>query len=145
MRRGLAAVACALTMGLAVAQPTFAKDKLLTVLVDGRPMDSKGPSGLLHRGTAFVDLVRVTKSFDGLLIFGKGDHSINVTIRSQGAHFVVGSRHATVAGKSVLFPIAPFTLNGEIYVPLSAIATLTNTGMTINTKQGVADLSTPSQ
>ncbi len=145
MRRVLAAVACALTIGLAAAPPAVAKDKLLTVLVDGRPMDSKGPSGLLHRGTAFVDLVRATKSFDGLLIFSRGDHSIRVTIRSQGAHFIVGSRHATVAGKSVQFPIAPFTLNGEIYVPLSAIAMLTNTSLTINTKQGVADLSTPPQ
>src|SRR5580700_3038369 len=111
MRRGLAAVACALTMGLAVAQPTFAKDKLLTVLVDGRPMDSKAPSGLLHRGTAFVDLVRAVKAFDGLLIFSKGDKSINVTIRSQSARFVVGSRHANVAGRTVTLPIAPFTLN----------------------------------
>ena len=146
MRRSYAAVVCVLALASALApSAVIAKDKLLTVLVDGRPMDSKAPSGLLHRGTAFVDLVRAVKAFDGLLIFSKGDKSINVTIRSQGARFVVGSRHATVAGRSITFPIAPFTLNGEIYVPLTAIATLTNTHMTIDTKRGIAQLSTPSQ
>jgi hypothetical protein len=145
MRRVFAAVACAVSLGLAAAPPVLAKDKQLTVLVDGRPMDSKGPSGLLHRGTAFVDLVRTTKSFDGLLIFSRGDKSITVTIRSQGARFVVGDHNATVAGKNVRFAIAPFTLNGEIYVPLTAIAMLTNSSMTIDTKRGIAQLSTPPQ
>jgi hypothetical protein len=146
MRRAYAAVVCALALGAALAPvAAVAKDKLLTVLVDGRPMDSKGPSGLLHRGTAFVDLVRSVKAFDGLLIFGKGDKSINVTIRSQAARFVVGDRHAMVAGKSETLALAPFTLNGEIYVPLTAIATLTNTSMKINTKRGIAELSTPPQ
>ena len=146
MRRAYAAVVCALALVAALAPgAAVAKDKLLTVLVDGRPMDSKGPSGLLHRGTAFVDLVRTVKAFDGLLVFGKGDKSFNVTIRSQSARFVIGDRHATVAGKSETLPLAPFTLNGEIYVPLVAIATLTNSNMTINTKKGVAQLSAPSQ
>ena len=146
MRRAYAAVVCALALGAALAPvAAVAKDKLLTVLVDGRPMDSKGPSGLLHRGTAFVDLVRASKRSTACLIFGKGDKSINVTIRSQAARFVVGDRHAMVAGKSETLALAPFTLNGEIYVPLTAIATLTNTSMKINTKRGIAELSTPPQ
>jgi len=146
MRRAYAAVVCALALAGALAPgAAVAKDKLLTVLVDGRPMDSKGPSGLLHRGTAFVDLVRTVKAFDGLLIFGKGDKLINVTIRSQSARFVVGDRHVQLAGKSATLPMAPFTLNGEIYVPLVAIATLTSSSMKIDTKKGIAELSTPSQ
>jgi hypothetical protein len=143
MRRTLAAFACAVTLGFATAAPSVAKDVLLTVLIDGRPMDSKGPSGLLHRSTAFVNVVRATKAFDGLLIFSKNDRSVTVSIRSQTTRFVVGNRNAVVAGQPVVFRVAPFDLYGEIYVPLAAIAKIANVGMVVDAKRGVAKLSTP--
>jgi hypothetical protein len=146
MKRFLAVFACALSLGglLSVTGSVSAKDAVLRVVLDDRPLDAKVPTGLIHDNTAFIDVVRATKAFDGLLTFGKNDHSVNVTIRSRTAQFVVGSRHGSVAGVSTVFTGAPFNLYGEVYVPLTAIAKLANAGLTVDLKRGVARLTSAS-
>lgn len=112
----------------------------MSVLLDGRPLDAKTPSGLLHQGTAFINVVRGTKSFNGLLTFGKGDRSVTVTIGARRARFIIGKREATVGSESTVLPAAPFSLNGDIYVPLAAFATLAGVTMNVDTKHAVARL-----
>lgn len=142
--RGLSAgFACAFALLALVPSFAGAKDKVLVVMVDGRAVDAKVPSGLLHHNVAFIDVVRGVKTFSGLLIFGKNDHSVNVTIRSHAGHFVVGSKQGTIDGNPVTFGAAPFNLYGNVYVPLAAFAKVAGVNVAVDTRHGVARLSTP--
>jgi hypothetical protein len=123
--------------------PAWAKDLPLRVLLDGRPLDKTGPSGLIHRDTAFINVVRGTKTFSGLLVFGKNDHSVTVTIRHQTARFVMGTREGMMGGEPARFPGAPFILNGDVYVPLASFARLAGVGLSVDAKHGVARLNSP--
>jgi copper amine oxidase-like protein len=143
MRRFLPALLCALSVAALAAAPALAKDTPMNVLLDGRPLDATTPSGLLHKGTAFINVVRGTKSFSGLLTFGKGDKSVTVTIGARRARFIIGKREATVGGESTALAAAPFSLNGDIYVPLAAFATLAGVTLQVDTKHSVARLVSP--
>jgi hypothetical protein len=146
MKRFLAASAFALSLGAALGVASaLAKDVALTVTLDGRPLDARVPTGLLHRGSSFIDVVRATKTFSGLLIFGKNDRSVNVTIREHGAHFVVGSRDGSIDGEPTTFGAAPFRLYGDVYVPLAPFAKIAGVTLKVDAKRRVAILTTPSQ
>jgi hypothetical protein len=144
MRRFAPALVCLLAMAPPLmAAPALAKDTPLQILLDGRPLDAAATSGLVHRGKAFINVVRGTKAFNGLLTFGEGARSVSVTVRSQNARFVVGSTDGTLSGKATTFPAAPFTLNGDIYVPLTTFAQLAGVGVSVDTKHAVARLTSP--
>lgn len=134
------ALLCALVLGAAVTAPALAKDVPMRVLLDGRPLDASTPSGLLHRGVAFINVVRATKTFNGLLTFGKDDKSVTVTIGAKRARFVIGQLHATVGDESTDLVAPPFTLNGDTYVPLASFAMLAGVKLQVDTKKAVARL-----
>jgi hypothetical protein len=144
MRRFIPALLCllAVTPWLAAA-PALAKDVPLQILLDGRPLDATAASGIVHRSKAFINVVRGTKAFSGLLTFGKDDRSVSVTVRNQTARFVVGSTEGEFGGKPTTFPAAPFTLNGDTYVPLATFAQLAGVSLSVDTKHAVARLTSP--
>ena len=117
-----------------------AKDALLSLQLDGRPLDAGTPSGMLHRGKAFVNVVRVVKGFDGLLTFGKNDRTIRVTIGKNTADFKVGSRAGAVDGQPATFSAPPYILNGDTYVPLDVIAQIAGATLSVDTRSHVARL-----
>src|SRR5579862_9284399 len=91
MNRRRAALYAILLVAIVFApHAVSAKDRVLRVTLDGRPLDGRTPSGLVHRDVAFINVVRATRSFDGLLIFGKDSRSVRVTIRQHHAEFVIG-------------------------------------------------------
>lgn len=145
MRRLAAASLFLLLMVPAVAPfPAAARDALLHMQIDGRPVDSKTPSGVLHGGIAYVNVVRITKAYSGLLTFGKADHSVNVTIRGKSATFWVGRRQGDFNGDETTYAGAPFVLNGDVYVPLAAIAQLAGSTLFVDTKHHTARLNSQS-
>jgi hypothetical protein len=143
MRRLLPILLCALAATVLASPPALAKDTPLRVLLDGRPLDATSTSGLLHKGTAFINVVRGTKSFNGLLTFGKGDRSVTVSIGAQRARFVIGKREATLGNDSITLPVAPFVLNGDVYVPLATFAKLAGVTLQVDTQHAVARLGSP--
>ncbi|MEO6989973.1 MAG: hypothetical protein ABI346_01870 [Candidatus Baltobacteraceae bacterium] len=134
--------ACAL---LATPSMVLAKDVPLRIYLDGRPLDRKTSSGLVHRGVSFINVVRATKAFSGLLIFGKNDRSVQVTIRQHRAAFVIGQRGGMLLERPTIFPAPPFELYGDIYVPLTAIAILADVRVSVDVERGVARLTTGQQ
>ena len=145
MRRLLAAFLLACLVLPAVAPGTAsAADTLLRLRLDGRPLDSKTPSGILHGGVAYVNVVRITKGFSGLLTFGKSDKSVNVTILGHTAKFWIGRRTGVVNAEDTTYPGAPFEHDGDFYVPLATIAQLAGAALTVDVKHGIARLTTQS-
>jgi len=137
----LALIAYAGLVGFVVAPTSVvARDRLLSVELDGRPLDANSPSGLLHQGKAFANVVRIVKSFSGLLTFGKNDSLVRVTIGAHTADFTVGSRRGAVDGQATTFSATPFVLNGDTYVPLDVVARLAGATLSVNTRRHVAQL-----
>lgn len=128
---------CAL---LAAPSIALAKDVPLRILLDGRPLDSHSPSGLVHRGVSFINVVRATKAFNGLLIFGKNGRSLRITIRQHNARFTLGQRDGMLLDLQTTFPAPPFELYGDIYVPLTAIAILADVRVSVDVDRGIARL-----
>jgi len=141
MRRTALALVLACLMPFALMPSgAGAKDTLLNIELDGRPLDQGTPSGLMHDGKVFVNVVRITRGFDGLLTFGKNDRSVQVTIRRKTAKFIVGRRSGMLNGEPATFPAAPFILNGDTYVPLRTMASLADATLSVDTKHKVARL-----
>lgn len=126
-----------LAPGIAVA-----KDVQLRVELDDRPLDAGTPSALLHRGTAFVNVVRITRGFNGLLTFGKNDRSVRVLIRRKTVLFYVGKRTGILNGQPAKFPAPTFILYGDTFVPLQTIASVAGATVIVDTKHRVARLTT---
>ena len=117
-----------------------AKDVTLRIFLDGRPLDNRTPSGLVHRGVSFINVVRATKAFNGLLIFGKNGRTVHITIRQHNARFTIGQREGTLLDVQTIFPAPPFELYGDIYVPLTALAILADVRVSVDVGRGVARL-----
>jgi hypothetical protein len=108
-----------------------AADVPYRIFVDGRPVDDATPSGISHRGVVYMNVVRAVKTFDGLLTYG-ADGAVRVTIGGQTLDFRVGSTVARATGARIRLAGAPFVLNGDTYVPLSAIAMLATVKMSVD-------------
>jgi hypothetical protein len=145
MRRVLAAVGFALSLAAVWGGPAAAKDTQLTVLLDGRPLDAKSPTAIVHDGRSFIDIVRGTKAFSGLLTFAAKDRAATVSIRSHAGRFAIGSRSGTLDGQPVTWEAAPFSLNGDFFVPLSGFARVAGVGLKVDTQHHVAHLTTTNQ
>jgi hypothetical protein len=141
MDRMLTVLLCAGFVGWAL-QPSasFAKDSLLSLELDGRPLDANSPSGMLHRGKAFVNVVRIVKGFSGLLTFGKNDKTVRVTIATHTADFTVGRSDGAVNGERTTFSAPPFILNGDTYVPLDVVAHIAGATLAVDTRRHIARL-----
>jgi hypothetical protein len=132
----------ALAVAFLVTSAAGAADVRYGVFIDGRPLDSSTPSGLLHRGVVFINLVRAVKTFDGLLTFLPGGMT-RVTISSRTLDFRNGSRTAYAGTVAVALPGAPFVENGDTYVPLATIASLASAQLSTDAKHHRALLTSP--
>jgi len=117
MKRLVAALAAVL---LTVA-PALAKDQLVKLTMDGRPVDRRGGIALLHDGVVYADSVDLVKTFDGLVTFA--GTSERIEIKGHVGTFTAGMRGATVDQDHVMLPGAPFLRNGDLYVPLEFFIT----------------------
>jgi hypothetical protein len=145
MRRVLAAVGFALCLAAVWGGPAAAKDTKLTILLDGRPLDAKSPTGVVHDGRSFIDIVRGTKAFSGLLTFTAKDRAATVSVRSHAGRFAIGSRSGSLDGQPVTWEAASFSLNGDFFVPLSGFARVAGVGLKVDTQHHVAHLTTTNQ
>jgi hypothetical protein len=113
-----AAVLAAVALTIA---PAVAKDQLVQLTLDGRPVDRLGGIALLHDGVIYADSVDLVRTFDGLITFGGSSESI--AIRGHVATFTVRMLGATLDNAHVVLPGAPFMRNRDLYVPLQFFIT----------------------
>ncbi len=82
-------------------------------------LPSTTPDALERNGIVFIDIVRATRIFDGLLtLSGNG---FQLSIQHNVGKFQIGSTRATIGDASVKLPAAPFRKAGEIYAPIVTI------------------------
>lgn len=116
-----------------------AADTRYSVTIGSRPLDSRGHSALLHRGVAYVNVVRAVKAFDGLLTFDPGG-VVRVAVRKRTMVFTAGSRDALLDGVTrVRLSGAPFVLDGDTYVPVAAMASLAGAQFRVDGKARIVD------
>jgi Copper amine oxidase N-terminal domain len=120
MKRLAAALALAAALPFA-ATPALAADRIVKLTLDGRPVDRTGDVALLHGGVIYADVVKLVKSFDGLLTF-QGP-AVVVSIGGTNATFTAGSRTAKIGDGAVTMRGAAFLRNGDLYVPLDTFIT----------------------
>lgn len=107
----------------------------------GRPIAPAGTVVAYYRkGIVYMDVVRATRTFDGLLTLSHGDRTVTVTIARRTATFRVGSSIARLNGAPWRLPGAPFVESGDIFVPLSALAHMAGAGLKVDTKQRIAEI-----
>ncbi|MGB8267856.1 MAG: stalk domain-containing protein [Candidatus Velthaea sp.] len=97
--------------------PALAKDKLVTLTLNGRSVDRAGGIALLHDGVVYADAVDLVKTFNGLVTFGP-HNAARIEIRGRTGTFVPGNKTATIGTAQVAMPGAAFMRNGDLYVPL---------------------------
>jgi len=113
-------VAAFVAVAFALA-PALATDHLVTLTMDGRPVDRAGGIAIVHDGLVYADAVELVKTFDGLVTFAGKSESIE--IRGHVGRFTAGTRGASVDRVRVVLPGAPFVRNGDLYVPLEFFIT----------------------
>jgi hypothetical protein len=109
-------LAAALAAVLLTSAPALAKDHLVTLTMDGRPVDRVRGIALLHDGVVYADSIDLVKTFEGLVTFG--GNSERIVIKNHIGTFTSGTHNAVVDGKRVVLPGAPFMRAGDLYVPL---------------------------
>jgi hypothetical protein len=132
----------AMSLGL-LSGVAHAADPSYSVVIDGRPLtsDPKDTGAYLHSGVVFVDAIKFTKAFTGLVSFTKTT-GLRVSIAHHTADFLVGRPTAVVDRKTVKLAGAPFTSNGDIYVPITAIAGLARARVQLDAASAIARVST---
>jgi hypothetical protein len=108
-------VAAALSMTARVS----AGDAVVGLTLDGRPFDLHGGVAVLHQGLVFADAIDLVKCFDGLITLQRSG-AATITIGANTGTFTPGLRRATINATDTALPAAPFTRNGELFVPLDA-------------------------
>lgn len=131
---GLALAACFL-----LCRPAFARsaDVRLPVFVDGKNVDRRSPSALARNGTTFIEAVRATRIFDGLLSFGERGRIVRLTIDRRTMTFTVGSKLAKLDGATIALPVAPFTSEGDTYLPLLTVAKLGSARVVVDDRRHI--------
>lgn len=87
--------------------------------------DNYGPGGIKKNNQTFVPLRYLADQLDAEVKLTKGSKSITIINDLTGEKIVLtpGSKKASVGGKSVILPEAPFVhTNGSTYVPLRFVA-----------------------
>jgi hypothetical protein len=132
--------ALALTLMLAAPlAPARAADSTVALTLDGRPVDTRGPSAMKHAGTVYGNVVNLTKTFDGLLTFQ--GNAVVVTINGVTGRFTEGSRTALVNDGAVTMPGRAYRSNGDFYVPLDTFVTrVAKAKLRLNAAQTRADI-----
>jgi hypothetical protein len=138
MKRLLAILVLALGPVVTLA-PAGAADSVVKLTLDGRPIDSRGPSAIKHGGVIYANVVNLVKSFDGLLTFQ--GNAVVVSIHGINARFTLGSRTATINQGAVTMRGQAFMLNGDWYVPLDTfILNVAKAKLRVNPAQTQADI-----
>lgn len=109
------------------------RELALHLVVDGRAVDARAPSGLVREGVPYVDVVDGVRAIGGLLSFGDNG-ALRVTKAGRTLAFVDRRATAMLAATPVRLPGAPFTRDGETYVPLASLAMLGEAKLTIDTR-----------
>jgi hypothetical protein len=146
MLRGIVAFCLMLACWTGLApNAARAADTTYTILIDGRPLteNPKDTGGLVHDGVVFGDVVKLTKAYSGLLTFANGDRTVTVSIRKRTATFTKGRLYAVVGGGTVKLSGMPFLYDGDLYVPIAALARLTRSKVAIDRTALTANLITP--
>jgi len=142
----LAAVALMLAcwMGLAT-NAARAADTPYAILLDGRPLsdDPRDTGGLSRDGVVFVDAIKGTKAFSGLLTFADAGHTVKISIAKRTATFTRGRLFAALDAGTMKLSGAPFIYNGDFYVPVTAFARLARSSVTIDKASATAKLTSP--
>jgi hypothetical protein len=122
-----------------------AADTAYTIFLDGRPLteNPKDTGGLSHDGVVFVDVVKLTKAYSGLVTFGKAGRTMTISIGKRTATFTKGRSLAVLNGGALKLSGAPFIYDGNFYVPITAFARLARSKVTIDQPALTAKLITP--
>ena len=85
------------------------------------------------KGTAFVPLRYFAEHFDAEVKWAKGSKQITVIndLTLEQSTYTLGSKKATIKGKAVTLPQAPYTAQGTVYVPLRSISEALGAGVTV--------------
>lgn len=117
-----------------------AADAVVALTLDGRPVDRLPGVAVLHRGLVFADAIALTKCFDGLITLMRGGAAM-ITIGANTGIFTPGLARATINSTMVALPGAPFTRDGELFVPLEAfIASVAGARVRYNPAHHHADI-----
>jgi hypothetical protein len=146
MTRKLAAIALLLGCWTGLATSAVrAADRPYAILLDGRPLSDnpKDSGGLFHDGVVFIDAVKATKAFSGLLTFANAGRTVRISIAQRTAVFTKGRLSARLDAGSLKLSGAPFIYNGDLYVPLTAVAKLARSTASIDRASATARLTTP--
>lgn len=139
MRRTIAALAAMLALAV-VPVASLAKDHLVALTLDGRPVDRAGGNAVWRAGVVYADTVDITKSFNGLYSFQKGGGAI-ITIGANTGTFQPATLRASINKTALTMPGKPFVRDGEIYVPLDFfIRHMTDAKVQINAAKTHADI-----
>jgi hypothetical protein len=114
-------LAFAAVLALASTTPALAADRVVTLTLDGRPVDRAGGSALARGGVVYGDVVDLVRSFDGILTFH--GPAVLVTINGVTATFTAGSRTALIGQGAVVMRGATFLRDGDMFVPLDTFIT----------------------
>lgn len=139
MKKLLTALALTLTLAAPLAAPARAADAIVALTLDGRPVDTRGPSAMRHGGVVYGNVVNLVKSFDGLLTFQ--GNAVVVTIHGITGRFTEGSRTAIINDGAVTMSGRTFRYNGDIYVPLDTFVTgVAKAKLSLNAAKTRADI-----
>jgi hypothetical protein len=104
-------------VALSVTARASAADAIVDLTLEGRPVDRERGVAVEHHGFVFADAIDLTRCFDGLITL-LPNGAATITIGPNTGTFGPGSLHATVNAVDVALPSAPFTRNGDLFVPL---------------------------
>jgi len=128
-----------LALLLLTVSPAVASDNVVSLTLDGRPVDKHGGIAVMHAGTVFVDAADMTRTFRGSISMRAGG-SATITIQGSTGAFVPGSTTAVVNGVKARIP-APFMRGGDLFVPLNFfISRLTHAKVRIDAARRRADI-----
>lgn len=144
MRRLLAAaiVACAVVPGSIGAAGAGSDIPYAIVLgaIDRPIAGGRTVVAYNRNGTIFMDVVRATRTFSGLLTYSKGGGVATLTIGQQTGSFTVGSANARLNGAPWHLSAAPFMRDGDLFVPLNAIAYIAGATLKVDSKHRAVEI-----
>ncbi len=132
-------IVASVVLALLLAGPALAADRVVRLMIDGRPVDRNGGSAVMRNGVVYGDVVDLVKSFNGLVTF-QGP-ALVVTISGVTATFTNGSRTAKVGQGSVVMRGQAFLRERELFVPLDTFVTrLTNAKLRLSADNTTAEI-----
>jgi hypothetical protein len=94
---------------------------VVTVLIDGRPIDSSVPA-VLSGGTITAPLDPFVRRLAGRIEYDPSTGAIRIARDGRTAELAIGDRTLRGDSKNATLPIAPFLRDGEPQIPLAAVA-----------------------